>query len=108
MPFEVRFTKGALKDLRSIHDYVSQNNSPERADYVARQIIRATLKLEEMPERVSHPPELAQLGNKSYRQIFFKPYRIFYRIRANTVYIGLIADGRRDLLPVLSRRFLKS
>jgi toxin ParE1/3/4 len=44
------------------------------------------------------------MGNRSYRQLFFKPYRILYRIRANTVYIALIADGRRDMKSLLLRR----
>jgi toxin ParE1/3/4 len=46
---------------------------------------------------------LAQ-GNRSYRQIFFKPYRILYRIRSNTVFIAVIADGRRDMASLLARR----
>lgn len=107
MAFAVRFTIEARKDMRAIQDYISKNDSPEKADYVTRGIIRAALALQEMPDRGSHPQELLQLGYKVYRQVFFKPYRIFYRVRANTVYIGLIADGRRDIAPLLSRRLLK-
>ncbi len=107
MAFAVRFTKETRRDLRSIHDYISTNDPPERGDYVAREIIRTALKLQEMPQRGAHPPELLQLGKTSYRQVFFKPYRIIYRIRGNTVNVGLIADGRRDVTPLLSRRLLK-
>jgi toxin ParE1/3/4 len=107
MAFAVRFTLEARKDLRGIHEYIARNDSMESADHVARGIIRAAMKLQEMPERGAHPQELLQLGNKSYRQVFFKPYRILYRVRGNTVYVGLIADGRRDLAPLLRRRLLK-
>jgi hypothetical protein len=44
------------------------------------------------------------LGSRAYRQIFFKPYRIRYRIRANTVFIAVIADGHRNMASLLARR----
>lgn len=104
MVFTVRFTKGAQADLREIHAYISQNDSRENADYVAREIVRAALNLRNFPSRGSYPPELLRKGSRSYRQIFFKPYRIFYRIRGKTVHIGVIADGRRNLQTLLMRR----
>ena len=108
MAFTVRFTVGAREDLRAIHAYISQNDSQEDADYVAREIVRAILTLREFPGRGAHPPELRRLGSRSYRQIFFKPYRILYRVRANTVFVAVIADGRRDMTSLLARRSLES
>ena len=107
MAHTVQFTKGAREDLRSIHAYISTNDSIENADYVAREILRAALTLRDHPNRGAHPPELLRIGNRSYRQIFFKPYRILYRIRANNVYIAVIADGRRDMASLLARRLLR-
>jgi toxin ParE1/3/4 len=104
MPFAVRFTLGAQTDLRCIHAYIAENDSRENADHVARGIIRAALALQELPQRGAHPPELLAKGNRSYRQVFFKPYRILYRIRGNTVYIAVIADGRRNMASLLARR----
>jgi toxin ParE1/3/4 len=104
MAFNVRFTVAARKDLRDIHAYISRNDSMESADYVSREIVRAALTLREIPNRGTHPPELLAKGNRSYRQIFFKPYRILYRIRANTVFVAVVADGRRDMKPLLARR----
>jgi toxin ParE1/3/4 len=104
MTFSVQFTSGARKDLRALHTYIAKNDSIENADYVAREIVRCALTLREFPSRGSHPPELLQLGRRDYRQIFFKPYRILYRIRAKTVFIAVIADGRRDMAPFLARR----
>jgi toxin ParE1/3/4 len=108
MPFAVRFTKGAREDLHDLHAYISENDSLDNADYVAREIIRAVLALRYFPNRGAHPPELLRMGSRSYRQIFFKPYRILYRIRANTVYIAVIADGRRDMASLLARRMRSS
>jgi toxin ParE1/3/4 len=107
MTYIVRFTTGAQKDLRSIHAYISKNDSIENANYVVREIVRTALTLREFPRRGVHPPELLELGNLSYRQLLFKPYRIFYRIRASTVYISVIVDGRRNMTPLLLRRLGK-
>jgi toxin ParE1/3/4 len=106
MSFTVRFTIAARQDLRDLHAYISANDSPESADYVAREIVRTALTLRSLPNRGTNPPELLAMGNRSYRQIFFKPYRILYRIRANTVFIAVIADGRRYMTSLLARRLL--
>ena len=103
----MRFAQGARKNLRAIHDYISAADSPERADYVAREIIRAAIALQEFPERGAYPQELLMSGNRKYRQVFFKPYRILHRVQGNTVYIAVIADGRRDMASLLARRLQK-
>lgn len=58
------------------------------------------------PERGSFPKELLALGIRDYRQIFFKPYRVIYRVIGQRVYVYLIADGRRDMQSLLTRRLL--
>jgi len=55
------------------------------------------------PTRGSSPKELLALGD---RQIFFKPYRLIYRVVKQQVEIHLIADGRRDWQSLLARRLL--
>jgi len=104
MAFSVHFTIKARNDLRGIHAYISKNDSVENADYVAREIVRTALTLREFPQRGTHPPELPANRSKNYRQLFFKPYRIVYRIRASVVHIAVIADGRRDMKSLLMRR----
>jgi toxin ParE1/3/4 len=104
MPFAVQFTTGARADLRSIHDYIATQDSPQNAAYVVREILRKVSSLQRSPDRGVFPPELLQVEIRAYRQVFFKPYRIVYRIGERTVYIVLIADGRRDLGSLLLRR----
>jgi toxin ParE1/3/4 len=108
MTFEVRFTRQARKDLREIHNFIAENGSPEKATAVVRGILRTALGLEEMPERGNYATELLAFGEKAYRQVHFKAYRILYRIRGKTVFVGLIADGRRNLAPLLARRLLSA
>jgi toxin ParE1/3/4 len=70
------------------------------------QIERAFPRLSKFPERGAHPKELLALGILEYREIFFKPYRIIYRVVDKNVYVLLIADGRRDMQTLLQRRLL--
>ena len=62
--------------------------------------------LSTFPERDNYPKKLVSLGIKEYRQTFFKPYRVVYRITGSQVILYLIADGRRDMQSVLARRLL--
>lgn len=62
--------------------------------------------LSNFPERDSYPKELVGLGIKEYRQTFFKPYRVIYRVTGNQVIIYLIAGGRHDMQSMLARRLL--
>ena len=64
--------------------------------------------LSRFPKRGSPPKELVSLGIKEYRQTFFKPYRVIYRVADDKVIVYLIVDGRRDMQTVLTRRLLGS
>ncbi len=104
--FEVLLTQGAEQDLASIHEYLSEFDCVANANYVLDGLIDIAESLSKFPERGSYPKELVGLGIKEYRQTFFKPYRVIYRITGSQVIIYLIADGRRDMPSVLSRRLL--
>jgi len=104
--FEVLLTGGAEQDLESIHDYIAGSGSVVNANYVLDQLMEVVESLSQFPERSSYPKELVALGIKEYRQTFFKPYRLIYRVIGNQVIIYLIADGRRDMQSVLERRLL--
>lgn len=104
--FDVLLTEGAEKDLEAIHDYIAEFDCVANANYVLDALMSAVETLAGFPERGSYPRELVSLGIKEYRQTFFKPYRLIYRITGSQVVIYLIADGRRDMQSVLARRLL--
>ena len=104
--FEVLLTEGAEQDLESIHDYIAEFDCVANANYVLDELMDVVESLSKFPERGSYPKELVGLGIKEYRQTFFKPYRLIYRITGSQVIIYLIADGRRDMQSVLARRLL--
>ncbi|BAO45595.1 type II toxin-antitoxin system RelE/ParE family toxin [Thiolapillus brandeum] len=107
MNHEILLTEGALQDLGELDYYIAIHDGPEKADYVLSKIEAAILELGNFPERGNYPPELSSLGIREYREIFFKPYRIIYRVLGKQVYIYLIVDGRRDMQALLARRLLK-
>jgi len=106
MNYEVLLTRSAERDLEGIHDYISDHDSPQNADYVLDSLLEVVTSLSTFPERGSYPKELAALGIREYRQAYFKPYRILYRVIAKQVFIYLIADGRRNMQTLLSCRML--
>ncbi len=106
MPLAVLLTNDAVRDLEELYDYISLHDTPENADYVLDQIENALTSLSESPERGAYPKELLALGIREFREIFFKPYRIIYRIIDDKVYVLLIVDGRRDMQRLLQRRLL--
>lgn len=108
MRYEVLLTAGAERDLEEIHGYIAEFDSPDKADYVLDRLLKVADSLAAFPKRGSHPQELQALGIREYRQTFFKPYRVIYRVIGKQVFIYLIADGRRDMQSLLSRRLLGS
>lgn len=108
MALRVLLTDDAARDLESIVDFIESHDAREKADYVLDQIENAITSLSAYPERGAYPKELLAVGIREYREIFFKPYRIVYRVMAKRVYVMVIADGRRDMQTLLLRRLLQA
>jgi toxin ParE1/3/4 len=106
MRHAVLLTAGAEHDLEAIHDYIAEVESKPSANRVLDRLLKVTDSLSRFPERGSVPRELGALGIREYRQVFFKPYRLIYRVVGRDVVIVLIADGRREMLSLLERRLL--
>lgn len=104
--YGVLLTEGAEQDLESIYDYLAEFDCKANADHVLDHLPELVESLSTFPERGTHAKELVTLGIRDYRQTAFKPYRVTYRVRAQKVYIYVIADGRRDMLSLLARRLL--
>ncbi len=104
--FEILLTEGAEQDLEAIHDYIAEFGCVANANHVLDELMSVVESLSKFPERGGYPKELVGLGIKDYRQTFYKPYRVIYRVSGSQVIIYLIADGRRDQQSVLARRLL--
>jgi toxin ParE1/3/4 len=106
MKFTVHLTADAERDLADLFDFIAANDAPAKAGHVLDKIAGMLDGLAAFPERGAFPKELAALGIREYREVFFKPYRILYRVSGKSVYVYLIADGRRDMRQLLERRLL--
>ena len=106
MPFRVFLTEDAARDLEDLYDYIDSHDVPGKAEYVLDKIEKVFSSLSENPGRGACPKELLAVGIREYREIFFKPYRVIYKVMAGNVYVMVVADGRRDMQTLLQRRLL--
>lgn len=105
--YRVLLTEDAAEDLRALHAFVAGNDSRAKADRLLGRIEATFARLSAFPNRGRLPRELLRVGVRDYREIFFKPYRIVYRVVGVEVIVFLIADGRRDMQSLLSERLLR-
>lgn len=106
MSYKVLLTHGAERDLEAIYDYIAENDTQVSANYVLDKLMEVSESLADYPLRGSYPKELLSLGIREYRQAHFKPYRLIYRVSGKQVMVYIIADGRRDMQTLLTRRML--
>ena len=104
MNLKVLLTQDALRDLGDIYTYIAENHSQAHAERVLDRIEEVVESLADHSQRGSCPKELLALGMRDYRQVFFKPYRVIYRVIGRRVYAYVVADGRRDMQTLLARR----
>ena len=102
----VVITHRAKQDLRAIVRWIAQHDSPGAAEHVLDELLETCEKLALQPERGAYPAELLALGIRRYQQVFFKPYRVVYRVDGDQVAVLLMTDGRRDLKTLFERRLL--
>lgn len=108
MTYTVRLTDDAASDVEDIWNFIGRHDSEDSAEYVLTRIEEAFSGLSEQPSRGTFPMELLDIGLREYREIFFKPYRIIYRVADDDVIVYVIADGRRDMRSLLERRLLRA
>ena len=107
MKYTVHLVIDAENDLLDIYWYVAGHDSAEKAGRLLDNLEDTIIKLETLPPRGHHPPELERIGVLEFREIFFKPYRIIYQVIKSNVYVHCILDGRRDLQDLLQQRVLR-
>jgi toxin ParE1/3/4 len=106
MKHRVLLTAGAERDLEEIYDHIAASDSKAGADHVLDRLLGVAADLALLPDRGSIPKELRALGIREFRQLFFKPYRVIYRMAGRDVAVVLIADERREMQSLLERRLL--
>ena len=99
-------TAGAERDLALLVEYIAERDSLRKAEHVLAKLTTLIESLAEHPERGVVVGELRAIGITQYQQVVRKPYRVVFEIQADTVFVLVIVDGRRDLQTLLQQRLL--
>ena len=102
----VRWADPAKQDLAEIADFIACDDIA-MAKRVVNIITTKAETLHVSPDRGRIVPELAKHGINTFRELVVSPWRVVYTIEQFTVYIKLVADGRRDLDDLLFRRIMR-
>lgn len=106
--YAVSLTDDAKSDLQDLYDYIAEHDAPAKADGVLDKLEALVESLSRFPERGAVTKELRDLGIKDYREVYFKPYRVIYRVLGAKVLVYLIVDGRRDMQTLLTQRLIRA
>jgi toxin ParE1/3/4 len=106
MAWAVIVSEDAESDWDGLYAYISRHDTPARARHVVDRIEQVVQSLSTSPERGIVPPELAATVGREYREVFFKPHRIVYKVLPRAVLVLLVSDGRRDIKTSLQSRLL--
>ncbi|HEV2614213.1 MAG TPA: type II toxin-antitoxin system RelE/ParE family toxin [Gammaproteobacteria bacterium] len=99
-------TPEAERDINNIGSYVALNDLPGKATDLCDALERKCDSLSYVPQRGRCVPEFKNIDVFDIFEIFYKPYRIVYKILNTSVVIYGVFDGRRDLKEVLPHRVL--
>lgn len=105
--YRVAITRAAKGDLAEIVEYIAARDSAEAAREQLAKLRSRIQSLGSTPARGRVPPELGELGIRTWREAVVSPWRVIYRIDARTVYVVVVVDGRRDLGDLLLRRLTR-
>lgn len=83
---KIIWTKLALEDLRSIHEYISKD-SKVYADRQIKKIIKRVEQIENFPKTGRIVPEL---NSEFIRELIEGNYRIIYQIHSDSTDIGIV------------------
>ena len=92
---KIIWAPSALKDIKSIAEYIERDSIDQTALFVAR-IIEMIDQLEYFPESGRIIPEIK---NKHCRELIYGAYRIMYRIVKKEVWITGVIQGATNWNP---------
>ncbi|MBS0472616.1 MAG: type II toxin-antitoxin system RelE/ParE family toxin [Proteobacteria bacterium] len=107
MARKVVVVPAAIRDIEDIYRYIATKTGVMTAERVLDGLERQIASLTELSERGNIPKELTAIGRSDYRELHFKPYRIFYRIAESAVQVTAVLDGRRDMSTLLRQRLTR-
>lgn len=104
---KVILTPEAIEDILEIYNYILERDGEERAENILNRLEKQAYSLNKLVQRGKFPDELVPFGNRKIREVQETPWRIFYRIEKNEVFVVAVLDGRRSMAELLLERLAK-
>ena len=108
MSLRVVVLASAESDLQDLKSYILHHFDRDTWRATYGRIKDGVARIQHQPQAGKVVPELARLDMVQYRQVLAGKNRIVYEVRADTAYIHLVCDTRRDLQGLLMRRLERS
>lgn len=103
----VILTPEAIEDILEIYNYILERDGEEQAETILNRLEKKAYSLDTLIQRGKLPDELVPFGNRNIREVQEAPWRMFYRIEKNDVFVLAVLDGRRAMAELLLERLVK-
>ena len=104
---KVHVAPEADQDITGIFEYLLQAAGLEVAKQLVNTLDETLQSLAALPRRGKYPPELQAEGITLFREVQCYPWRIFYRIMDEDVWVVAVLDGRRNVGTLLAERLVR-
>lgn len=104
---KIILTSEAIEDILEIYNYILERDGEERAESILGRLEKQAYSLNKLVQRGKFPDELVPFGNRKIREVQEAPWRIFYRIEKNEVFVLALLDGRRSMAELLLERLAR-
>lgn len=105
--YGIKWTKDAASDFEEILSYIKYRTGKTSAKIQYDRVIINVEKLKVFPDQGKISEDLRSIGIVSIHEIVETPWRIFYKIEDDTVYILSILDGRRNIEEILYKKVIE-
>ncbi|MDH3359303.1 MAG: type II toxin-antitoxin system RelE/ParE family toxin [Desulfobulbaceae bacterium] len=104
--YQVIWSKTAYADLTEIIKYIAQD-SPTNAQKILKTIRDTAANLNFSPQSGRVVPELQDQGITQYQELILNPWRLMYKINADTVFVLSVIDSRQNVEDILLGRLTR-
>lgn len=108
MTRNVVILQSAQSDLQELRRYVQGRFGSKVWQEIFDRIKQAIRRIGSHPDAGTLPDKLAAMNMIQYQQVMADDNRIIYEARADTAYVHIICDARRDLRSLLMRRIVQA
>jgi len=96
---KIIWTDFAIRSLKDIFDYYTENTSKKVADKIRKEILFSTKQLNKHPKSGQEEQHLTAL-NLGYRYILSGNYKIIYRIDGDKIFVNDVFDTRQNPIKI--------